>query len=277
MNKFRLFFMATLVACVSLTSCGEEDEVTTVEIALESATVASGASVNGTITALGGLEQVTLLGANDATVTGWPVKSFSTAPILKSTEDGKYTILISGLADGVYTLRATDKKAVEKNVTFSVGTLKVIANATTIYCTVADGSSKSTCASADGTTYAPKDATAEEQAKVDFVYFNASGTSKGIYAPSAIPAVLNNAFATWTVKNETKFAKVANITFADATLAQVKTAADAAIETSVTGLAANEVVVFKTASGKVGVFKVNSITPGFLAIDNVNINIKVKE
>ena len=277
MKRVNWFLMVTMISFVAFFASCTTEELTTVEVNLESTTIAKGASVTGTITALGGLDKVTLLDEKGSTVSNWPVSSFSDLPILKSNVDGVYTILIPGLADGSYTLRATDKKAVEANKTFTVGTLKTLANVTTIYCTLSDGSNNSTCASADGTTYAAKDATAAQQADIDFVYFNASGTSYGIYAPSAVPAALSGAFASWTTKNATKFAKTTAISFATATFADVKVAADAATETSVTGLAANTAVVFKTADGKIGIFKVNSITLGFLATDNVKINIKVQE
>jgi len=269
--------MAAVVALVSLfTSCNRE-EVTTVKITLDAAAFSSGSSVTGSIAALGGLESVTLL-KDGATVAGWPIKSFTTGSSITGAA-GAYAIRISDLADGNYTLRATDKKNAEDNVTFTVGAsyaLSTLSSATTIYCTLADGSNKSTCASADGSTYAANAATAAQQATIDFVYFNQSGTSLGIYSPGSVPSVLSTTFASWTVKNTTYFAKTASISYSTATYAEVKTAADAANSTSVTGLAANNVVVFKTAAGKIGIFKVNSITTGYLAADNVNVNIKVQ-
>jgi|GEM_PF-2611886 len=280
MKRLNLFFMAAVVACTSVFTSCTTDELTTVDITLESASVASGASVTGQITALGDLKTVTLLNAAGSTVANWPVTSFKALPNLKSDVDGVYAVMISGLADGSYTLRATDKKAVESNETFTVGavgTLKTIASATTIYCTLADGSSNSTCASADGSTYAAGSASATQQADIDFVYFNASGSTLAIYAPSAVPSALTSTFANWSVKNATRFAKTTSLSYTAATYADVKVAADAASVTSVTALAANDVVVFKTAAGKVGIFKVNSITAGFLAADNVKINIKVQQ
>jgi len=280
MKRLNWFLMATVVAFASVFTSCSDDKLTTVNITLESAVITSGASVTGQITALDKLETVTLLNAKGSTVTNWPVTSFKSLPIIKTDVDGVYTILIPNLADGSYTLRATDKSAVESNVTFtvgSVGTLKTLTSATTIYCTLSDGSSNSTCASADGTTYAALSATATQQADIDFVYFNASGNALAIYAPSAVPSALTRAFSSWTVKNATRFAKTTSISFTNTTYADVKAAADAASVTSTTALAANDVVVFKTAAGKVGIFKVNSITSGFLATDNVKINIKVQQ
>jgi len=275
--------MATVVAFGFFVSSCSTDELTTVKINLDSQTITSGAAVTGNITALGELESVTLLNASGATVTGWPITSFGVSSQIVGT-DGVYVVRITDLADGTYTLRATDKKDIEDNVTFtvgtvgSVGTLTALANATTIYCTLADGSNKSTCASADGSTYTAKDATPTQQATIDFVYFNENGDSYGIYAPSDVPVILSmTTFLSWTTTNATTFAQTTSISYATATYAEVKAAADAATATSVTSLAANTVVVFKTAAGKVGIFKVNSITGGYLSTDNVNINIKVQQ
>lgn len=281
--KKNLFLVALMVATVSMfTSCDKTTDLTTVKITLDgtSTAYASGTVVTGSIVALGELQTVTLL-KDGATVSGWPVTTFGTVSKITGNATTGYTFRLLDLVDGSYSMRATDKSGAEDNVTFTIATavtLKTIATATTINCTLSDGSGKSTCASADGTTYEPKTATAAQQATVDFVYFNLSGTALAIYSPSAaavLPA-LTNAFTTWTTKNITKFAKTTTITYDAATYATVKTAADAATETSVTALAVGTVVVFKTAAGKVGIFKVNSITAGYGVTDNVVINIKVQ-
>ncbi|MDD3079890.1 MAG: hypothetical protein PHH37_12420 [Paludibacter sp.] len=278
MKKLSLLFIATaMVAFTSFFSSCTDNEPTTVTITLDASTFESGAAVTGTIKATGELSSVTLL-KNGPTVDGWPITDFSAGSSIVGS-DSTYTIRISGLADGTYTLRATDKNSVEDNKTFTVETtitMTALENATKIYCTLADGSSNSTCASANGTTYAANSATAEEQTNIDFVYFNNHGTSLGIYAPSAVPTEIATTFANWTTKNTTLFAKTTAISYSTATYTEVKAAADAATATSVEGLATNDVVVFKTAAGKVGVFKVNSITSGFLATDYVEINIKVQ-
>jgi len=277
--KKNLFLVALMVASVTLfNSCN--DEVTTVKITLDQS-YDSGEVVTGSIDALGELKSVSL-SKDGASVTGWPITTFTTGAIIGTASTG-YTIAVNNLANGTYILTATDKKDVVGSATFTVEaavvlpTLKTIASATTIYCTLADGSGTSTCASADGTTYSPKTATAAQQLLVDFVYFNASGTSLGIYSPSSVPATLSTTFTAWTTKNSTKFAKTTSIDYDSATYTEVKAAADAATDTSVTGLAIGTEVVFKTAAGKVGIFKVNSITTSYLADDYVKINIKVQE
>lgn len=275
MKRINFYFTAALLILSTIfTSCDIEGGISIVTITLDETTVDAGTAVTGSITALGGLKSVTLL-KSGTTVAGWPITSFSTGSAV-SGSDGVYSIRIENLDEGQYTIRAVDKSDVEDNKNFTVAGLNTVASPTVIYCTLADGSNKSTCASADGTTYAPKNATVEQQAKIDFVYFNLAGTSLGIYSPGSVPTVLDPVFASWTTKNTTKFAKTTSITYDNATYLTVKAAADAATETSVTELAENTVVVFKTAAGKIGLFKVNSITPGFLANDNVNISIKVQ-
>jgi len=275
--KKNLFLVALMAVSLTMFNSCKSDEVTTVVISLD-ATYESGDVVTGTIAALGELKSVSL--SKDGTaVTGWPITTFTTGAIIGTASTG-YTIAVNNLANGTYILTATDKNDVVGSATFTVEAavvLKTISTATTIYCTLADGSGNSTCASADGTTYSPKTATAAQQMLVDFVYFNASGTSLGIYSPSSVPALLSTTFTAWTTKNSTKFAKTTSIDYDSATYTEVKEAADAATVDNVTGLATGTLVVFKTAAGNVGIFKVNSITAGFLAVDNVNINIKVQE
>lgn len=281
MKRLNLLFVAAMVATVTLfTSCGTTTDVTTVKITLDATTVTAGSAATGKIVALGGLKSVSLL-LNGSTV-GLPITSFSTGSSVTGSATDGYTFRFENLAAGAYSLKAVDKNDVESTVTFTVGsagTITELTNATTIYCTLADGSDKSTCASATGTTYAAKDATADQQKLIDFVYYNPFTNGVGsftIYAPSAVATTLPNTFASWTTKNATTFAKTTTIAYATATYADVNTAATAATATSVSGLAAGTVVVFKTAAGKVGIFKVNSITNGYLAADYVNINIKVQ-
>ena len=277
MKNLKMFFMATvLVAGAMFTSCTPE-AVTTVTITLDKTSVDAGTAITGKIAAEGTLTSVTLLkdsGTVTNTVKGWPKTTFTTADPVTLGAAGSYTVRIESLTAGSYTLKATDKNGVESSQKFTVvdttPVLTALTSATTILCTLADGSNNTTCASADGSVYAPKSATAAQQATIDFVYFYG-----GMYAPSNVPTSLTATFTAWTTKNATKFAKSTSIAYATATYADVKTAADAATATSVTALAANDVVVFKTVAGKVGVFKVNSITAGYASSDNVVINIKV--
>lgn len=278
MKKFNLLCIATLVAFGSLFTSCKDDEAGTVSVTLDATAFSNGTAVTGTITSTNKLESVTLL-EDGTTVSGWPITDFTTGmPVVG--DDGSYTIRITGLANGNYTIRATDKDGVESSQDFSVGSLYEVSTSVTILCQLGDGSTASTCASATGSTFASNGTTLVNQALIDFVYFNAGGTALAIYAPSAIPAAINNAttgFSAWTVKNATTFAKTTAGSYSTATYPQVKALALATTANSVTGLAAGDVVVFKTAYGTVGLFEVNSITPGFTSTDNVNIKIKIAQ
>ncbi|MBN1187894.1 MAG: hypothetical protein JXB49_36810 [Bacteroidales bacterium] len=183
----------------------------------------------------------------------------------------------------VYTLKVTDKDGLSDDVSLTItaeeaapaGSISEVAASVKIMCTLGDGSGKSTCASADGTTYAPKTATATDQAKVDFVYFYQ--TSAGMYAPSAIPSSLSTAFSSWTTKNTTYFAKTTSIAYASATYADVSAAAASLSATSITGLNAGDNVVFKTSTNKVGIFTVTAVEPGYNSTDYITISIKLED
>jgi hypothetical protein len=287
--KKNLFFAAAIAVVAIFSSCTPAEEPATVSITLDKDTVVLNSAVTGKISTVGGdLVSVTLM-KNDATVAGYPVTTFTKGAVMGN--GGTYTIRFDSLAVGNYSIKAVGKNSSEATKKFVVKspavvvvpTLEVAASNVTIYCNSGDGySAKSTCASADGKTYAPKvDATTfldvATQAKVDFVYFNDKGTSFGIYAPSAVPTAISTSFSGWTTKNPTTFAKSTSIVYSSATYTQVADAAKTITANSVTGLEKGDVVVFKTASGKVGLFEVVSKTNGYNPVDNVVVNIKISK
>ena len=157
------------------------------------------------------------------------------------------------------------------------GALKAEITNVKIWCTLGDGSVKSTCASADGSTYSPKTATVSEQSDIDFVYFYTS--SAGIYSPSSVPTAINTTgtgIADWTTTNTTYLAKVTT-DYSSVTFDDVVSLTESITTTSVTGLAENDVVAFITQEGQRGVFKVNEIEPGYNSTDYIIISIKVEE
>jgi len=282
MKKFNLLLLATLVVFGSIFTFCKSSEPGTVTVTLDAPSFSSGATVTGTITSTNALGSVTLL-LNGTTVVGWPITSFAAGqPVVGA--NSPYAIKITDLVSGSYTITATDKNGVQSSKTFivqvpspSLGKLTEVSASTTIFCTLADGSTNSTCASIDGTTYAPQNATTAQQTKIDFVYFN-DGTNATIYAPDAIPAVINtttSGFANWVIKNGTAFIKANGIVnYATATAYDVTSLSTPyASENLVVG----DVIVFNTAGGKKGIFKVNSITGTDLATANINISIKVVE
>jgi hypothetical protein len=283
--KKNLFFAAAIAVVAIFSSCTPNDPAT-VSITLDKDTVVLNTAVTGKISTVGGdLVSVTLM-KNDATVAGYPVTTFTKGAVMGN--GGTYTIRFDSLAVGNYSIKAVGKNSSEATKKFVVKspavvpTLEVAASNVTIYCNSGDGySAKSTCASADGLTYAPKVNSTTfldvaTQAKVDFVYFNDKGTSFGIYAPSAVPSAISTSFSGWTTKNPTTFAK-SSIVYASATYTQVADAAKTITANNVTGLVKGDVVVFKTASGKVGLFEVVSKTNGYNPDDNVVVNIKISK
>ena len=284
--KKNLFFAAAIAVVAIFSSCTPAEEPATVSITLDKDTVVLNSAVTGKISTVGGdLVSVTLM-KNDATVAGYPVTTFTKGAVMGN--GGTYNIRFDSLAVGNYSIKAVGKNSSEATKKFVVKspavvpTLEVAASNVTIYCNSGDGySAKSTCASADGKTYAPKvnETTfldLASQAKVDFVYFNDKGTSFGIYAPSAVPAAISTSFSEWKTKNPTTFAQ-STIAYSSATYTQVADAAKTITANSVTGLKQGNVVVFKTASGKVGLFEVVSKTNGYNPEDNIVINIKISK
>jgi hypothetical protein len=285
--KKNLFFAAVIAVVAIFSSCTSNDPAT-VSITIDNAAVKVGTAVTGKIATTGGdLVSVALL-KDGATVAGYPVTTFTKGAVMGSA--GSYNIRFDSLAVGSYSIKAIGKNSVEDTKTFTVSadvvlpTLVEVAPNVTIYCNSADGySAKSTCASADGVTYAPKVNSTTfldvaTQAKIDFVYFNDKGTSFGIYAPSAVPTAISSSFSGWTTKNATTFSKnPTSIAYSSATYTQVAAAALTSTASSVTGLVKDDVVVFKTASGKIGLFQVVSITPGYNPGDNVVVNIKISK
>ncbi len=276
MKNFKSLLLAVAVAAGALFTSCTEDTATTVTIKLDAVSVTSPTAVTGTITAAGVLKSVSLLkdsATSSSTVSGWPKTTFTTGnPIVGA--DGNYTVRIENLAAGSYTLSATDKNDVQSTQKFTVvDPLQSLSADVTMFCTLNDGSNNTTCASVDGSTFAIKSATATEQAKIDFVFFY-----HGLYAPSAYAAKnLTATIAAWTTKNATTFVKSTTITYATATYAAVKAAADAAVDTSILTLPDNDVIVFKTAAGKVGVLKVVSVTQGYAPTDKIVISVKVQK
>ncbi len=291
MKKFNLLLLTALVAFGSVFTSCKDDDTEVLEITLENATLDKGTSLNGEITSTAGLESVQIFIVTAAGKQSLKlITDFDILPVLENPINDKYTILIPKeliAVDGSYEIEAIDKDGLKatKNFTVGAGTpggvITELNSSVTIYCTVGDGGSASTCASADGSTYNPATATVAEQAKVDFIFFNGNGTAAygpagQVFGPLSYPSGLAATFSSWTNFNDTKIGKSTSITYASATYAEVAAELLTTSTYSVSLLAVGDVVVFETEAGKVGVFKVNSITSGVLGTDNINISIKVQ-
>jgi uncharacterized membrane protein len=287
MKKINLLLLATLVAFGALfTSCKDDGETNAPVLAFSASqtTVNTNTTIKLVVQINKGdnkIEKVQVKdGANYLTDDNGKVWNGVDASgckgYLNTSDVVKDTITITPTA-GTHTYSATaydsdGNASSEQTVTVTVASLSEVGSSVTIYCTLGDGSTSSTCASATGVTYAPTAVTSSLQSSIDFVYFNAGGTALAIYAPSAVPSAISSLFSSWATKNATKFLKTTAVTYSNATFADV--AALSLSSNTVTGLAVGDVVAFETAGGKFGVFKVNSITSGYSSTDNVNVSIK---
>ncbi len=143
----------------------------------------------------------------------------------------------------------------------------------------ADGTNwENTCASIDGTTYAPNTvaASTDIQNKIDFVYHY--NTETNIYSPAQFwvdqSAIAGN-WDDWSVKNQTKLVANNSIDFATVTYEDLD-ALTVGTSEHISGIDINDVVAFETASGLKGVFKVTALEPGYNNGDYITIDIKVQ-
>lgn len=299
MKKLSIYLLLAIAAMMGFSSCEDEDALEpTLQLSSEGDFIADDMTVEPGSTIKfawraqkgdGKLKTFTIMASNNFK-TDKSGKTWNGEEEIPSASNENYLdTAMFNAPDGdgdviTYTFTVTDnndetatetvKITAEQTGTTPAGSLKPVISGVKIYCTVGDGTGKSTCASIDGTTYAPASASTSEQEKIDFVYFYQSST--GIYAPDATPSVLDDAFTSWTVKNSTKFGKVTT-DFSTVTYDDVVSLTDGLSSSSLTGLEANDVVAFKTEDGSRGVFQVSSIEPGFNADDYIVINIKVEE
>ena len=186
MKKFNLLLLSTMVAFGALfTSCSEDDKTdASVVITLDQTTVwTTGSAITGEIKSTNKLETVTLLlidGASENTVSGWPITSFNELPILES--NGTYSIRITGLNDGTYKLRATDKEGIEFSVQFIIGSgvaptlfseVSTLLNEVSIYSSSSDGATGKSAYSIKNNSANTPDLfdNSDTESSVDFLYW----------------------------------------------------------------------------------------------------------
>ena len=281
--KKNLFFAAAIAVVAIFSSCTPAAEVEpTVTVKIDSASYKTGQGINGSITLTAGELSTVVLDSAGTVIKTYT--TFTKAPITGSKES--YIVKYDSLAAGKYTLKATLKTGqygtkafdvVKKTTPVVIPKLEVVSSSVTIYCTIDVATTKSTCASADGMTYAPLNLDASSQTKVDFLYFNPSAKSPTLYAPSAVPTVILDELNGWSTKNATIFAKTTTIAYATADYTSVYNALVNAKDNSAADLKANDVVLFKTASNKIGVIQVISVTSGAGSTDKIVIAIKAQK
>lgn len=125
----------------------------------------------------------------------------------------------------------------------------------------------SSFASSDGTVYTLSEAKTNA-AKVDWMYYYGTTNLATLASPkdATVSTIYSgsNGPASWTVRNDTRFAIVVlptGVTWDNITTdAEIIPLASGATATSVSSLTAGKIVSFKTASGKMGLIKVEAIT-----------------
>lgn len=143
--------------------------------------------------------------------------------------------------------------------------------------------SGSSFASATGTVYALADAKTNA-AKVDWMYYYGStGNLATLVAP--VDATASSVYsgangpASWSVRNDTKLAKVTlptGVTWDNITTdAEIIPLATGLTETKVNNLAVGQIVSFKTVTGKMGLIKIDAITG--TAAGSITYSVKVQQ
>ena len=100
-------------------------------------------------------------------------------------------------------------------------------------------------------------------ADIDLVYYYGATGKASLYAPGDAVAIADLSsldLQSFAVQNKTMLALSTTLDFATVTVDEVTAAADAATTTSVTTLAVDSVVVFKTVGGEHGVLQVSAVT-----------------
>lgn len=186
-----------------------------------------------------------------------------------------------------WTFTITDKYGVSAEISFNITTTagaaiksynqKILGS----YDNTTYGSS---FASADGIVYKLADAKANAS-KIDWMYYYGVGTSLAtLVSPSdaAASSVYSNSDgpASWTVRNNTRFAKVSlpvNVTWESIiTDSEIIPLATGLTETKANLLIANQIVAFKAVTGKMGLIKVESIN-GTAGASFITYSVKVQE
>ncbi|MBN1463763.1 MAG: hypothetical protein JXQ69_01060 [Paludibacteraceae bacterium] len=267
MKKMNVFFMAAiLLVGLMFVSCSDDKDALP-ELHLTSSTVAFGESLTGTIISANGLQTVKIVRVvGDTEQAVADISSFTDFPI-KKTSDDTYTIDYPGLSEGTYKITVIDMEGNEDAINFQVGSggnLTLVKSGVVISSVQAEPSSAtSCCASATGLVFSPSAAT---QGDIDFVYFNGNPSNlttpnpnNGLYSPWSAAQLsvttVASIFQNWTVRNATRFKKVADKTSASVWAGVYGDAGD----NFVSDLAVGDLIAFKTEYGTFGVLTVTAL------------------
>lgn len=163
------------------------------------------------------------------------------------------------------------------NVTATAGSGPITAYSAKVLGSYDNATYGSSFASADGTVYMLADAKTNA-AKIDWMYYYGATNLATIASPkdASVTTIYTgtNGPANWSVRNDTKFAKVtltAGVTWDLITNdAEIVAKAAGITETKANTLTVGQIIAFKTVAGKMGLIKVTAIsgtTAGFITYD----------
>ncbi|MDR2038621.1 MAG: hypothetical protein LBQ60_11925 [Bacteroidales bacterium] len=287
MKRVNFLIAAALFAVSSVfVGCSDDDDITPPSIKFDNVTNntytlpegVSSYTVNATITSEENLKTVKILQktGSESIQVGQTITSFTDKKnynlkqeITGITQDISIIVVANNGSERQSELKIVFTSAPDPEPTTKISTF----TNRKMYCSVKDGSFETTAASVDGTLIIPKTATAEQIAKCDFVYFYTNKAT--MYSPQSAPTSLEE-IAGWTTKNDTRFAVLSNVDFAEITAGNIIEKAGNPTATTADFIK-DSVVAFKTSKGKVGVFKVTDLQAGYDGTDYCIIDIKVVE
>ncbi len=285
MKQLNFLFAFLLAASIPfITSCGTDGESTDVHPAINFVGGAGFTSADVTLKAGDpikvGINAFSNTSSNAKLAKFKIVRTFNNIPFtaLDSTlsSTNAFSITLESFAYPAagterWTFTITDKDGVSAELSFNIITTagaaiksynqKILGS----YDNTTYGSS---FASADGVVYKLADAKANAS-KIDWMFYYGGGTSLAtLVSPSDAAAASvyssSDGPASWTIRNNTKFAKVAlpvNIKWESITNdSEIIPLATGITETKANLLIANQIVAFKAVTGKMGLIKVESIT-----------------
>ena len=278
MKKLNLLFALLLMASLPFfTSCGKDEKAATPPTIMLNAapgytstdvTVPAGTALKvGVISKSSGAKLTKL--SVIATLNGTPSTIYDTTfstDTYNSTYNFKAASIV-GTVKFTFKISAADGESAEASIsiTTTAGSIKTYSQKVLGSYDATIGSS---FASADGVVYSLADAKANA-AKIDWMYYYGSSSSATLVAP--IDATASTVFggsngpANWSVKNDTKLAKVtlpSGVTWDNiSTDAEIIPLASTGLsETKASTLTVGQIVAFKTITGKMGLIKVEAIT-----------------
>jgi len=189
----------------------------------------------------------------------------------------------AGTATFTFKITAADGESAEISLSITTTAGPITSYSQKILGSYDNTTTGSSFASANGTVYSLADAKTNAS-KIDWMYYYGSASNLAtLVAP--VDATASTVFsgtngpANWTVRNDTKFAKVtlpAGVTWENITTdAEIIPLATGLTETKVNMLTVGQIVSFKTITGKMGLIKIEAISG--TAAGSITYSVKVQQ